>query len=97
MSAGVMIERNFSRFDQYLTLIFSSQNAAGAISRSDPFTVILEGTGNAAAQLAFTAVPNIGSLQGKQRGWRQTGIKAWEDRRFNKESPIGLKWLDLPR
>ena len=60
-SAGVMIERNFSRFDQYLTLIFSSQNAAGAISRSDPFTVILEGTGNAAAQLAFTAVPNIGS------------------------------------
>jgi uncharacterized protein (TIGR03437 family) len=60
-SSGVMIERNFSRFDQYLTLIFSSQNAAGAISRSDPFTMILEGTGSAAAQLAFTAVPSIGS------------------------------------
>jgi hypothetical protein len=60
-TAGVTIGKNFSRFDQYLGLIFTSQNAAGAISRSDPFTLILLGAGAAGPQLAFTTVPELGS------------------------------------
>jgi uncharacterized protein (TIGR03437 family) len=59
--AATGIARNFYRFDQYLTLIFSSQNANGQDSRSDPLTVILQGTGGAGPQLAFTALPFIGS------------------------------------
>jgi hypothetical protein len=60
-SVATAIPRTFRRFDQYLNLIFSSRNAGGSYSRSDPLTIVLQGTGAAGPQLAFTVVPAIGS------------------------------------
>lgn len=61
-SAATAIPRSFSRFDQYLSLIFSSRNASGVYSRSDPSTIVLQGTPPTSPQVAFTTVPVVGSI-----------------------------------